>query len=69
MNNILNTILYIMSPVLIIGGVLALVGVCTTYEPGALAIPVVLVNGLIPIVTGIMITVKCILNLNTSNEY
>jgi hypothetical protein len=64
MNNILNTILYIMSPLLIIGGILALVGVCTTYEPGPLAIPVVLVNGIVPMTVGIMITVKCILNIN-----
>ena len=53
-----------MSPLLIIGGILALVGVCTTYEPGPLAIPVVLVNGIVPMTVGIMITVKCILNIN-----
>jgi hypothetical protein len=68
MNNILNTILYIMSPLLIIGGILALVGVCTTYEPGALAIPVVLVNGIVPVATGIIITVKCIANINSVND-
>jgi hypothetical protein len=63
MNNILNTILYIMSPLLIIGGVLALVGVCTTHEPGLIAIPVVLVNGLTPILAGGMITAKCIVSI------
>lgn len=58
-----------MSPLLIIGGCLALVGVASAHEPGLLAIPVVLVNGLIPIVTGIMITLKCIIKYNQANEY
>ena len=58
-----------MSPLLIIGGFLALVGVASTYEPGMLAIPVVLVNGLIPIATGIMITMKYIMKYNQTNEY
>ncbi len=58
-----------MSPLLIIGGILALVGVASTHEPGPLAIPVVLVNGFIPIVTGIMITAKCIMKYNQANEY
>ena len=67
MNRILNIILYIMSPMLIIGGLLALVGVSVSNDPGGLAIPVILVNGIVPIVTGSVITLKYITELR-SNE-
>jgi len=69
MNNILNTILYITSPLLIIGGIVALVGVSSTPNPGFIAIPVILVNGLTPIVAGTIITFQCIIKHNQANEY
>ena len=64
-NKILNTTLYIMSPMLIIGGLLALVGVGVSHDPGSLAIPVILFNGIVPIVTGSVITLKYITELQS----
>ena len=69
MNKILNIILYTMSPVLIIGGLIALAGVSIAVDPGSLAIPVILVNGLVPITTGCIIIFKLMKECYTTSEY
>lgn len=57
-----------MSLFLILGGVIVLMGVVSTHHLGALAVPIVIVNGVVPILAGCIIVFNYIKKINTLED-